>query len=815
MKEVKKIERHEKPLGASGTDVIGKVHNADDHIEALQGYQAAQFYDRMRRSDTQVRKVLGAINNPIRSAHWKIEAASTDEADVKSARLIEQILFHDIKFSKFLNEVLTMVPHGYSMFEVVHQNKVDDEIGSYTGLAQLGFRKQTTITEWRHDEITGELLSVEQTSNSDIKVNAEIPAKFLLIFYSEQEGDNIGFPLCRALYGPYKRKLLATELQYIGIERFAIPTPLLEVPNTISQSDEEYIEAVEVLKNFTSAEDSYITYPKGWTLTLHNNVFNPEQLKSVIKAEDEAMSGAILATFLELGIGGNGGAFALGSDLSDFFLSGIEYFADTITDTINRELIPSLIKLNYGDAKIALPRLVYSGISDKAGKELMEIVTGYKNAGLISADEPLEDHLREVHNLPPKAIGEMLDNGGSENDEMETQAIDEGPSVEDDVNNSDSDSVEPDNVGLGNGVDVNSIKLAEIVGHVHDFNGLKTGPAIQRGQKHYHDLLDADGEVVGRTKVEASGQGHVHWVNESEKTGRALQVKLADEPEENPKKLIEQAQDKILQIIRFNLGEISDKYIADVINKYKTLPPSRKLEAINGIKIGGVNRFKKELKAALTGAARASDELVRSEIPSKAETKLKSDMDAIRLEFENADNFKFNDFSKLPKRIQILIANTAQMLTDKEAKEIADTVAFQFTSSEASTNDVEVLRKDLKDAASGAINSGTKETVALNAAATMVNETRNMFILSPEVAEGIASYTFVNYDPKTEICKTLAGTTYDVNDQDLVRYQPPLHHNCKSYLRPNLKTTANKPDVTGLPPISEAAKKSITLSEDK
>lgn len=785
------IVAHNNALGASGTDVVGKIHNSDDHIDGLKGFQAAQFYDRMRRSDTQIKKVFAAINNPIRSAEWSIEAASDEPRDIEAAQLINQIFFKDINWPKFLNEALTAVPHGFSLFEVVHMNREDVEIGSYTGLAQLGFRKQSTITEWCHNSKTGALESVKQEAFGDIAVSADLLAKFLCIFYSEQEGDNIGFPLCRVLFGPYKRKLIATELQYIGIERFAIPTPILKVPKNVVQSDAEYVAAVAVLQNFTSAEDSFITYPDGWDLILHNNVFDPEKLQKVIKAEDEAMSGAILATFLELGIGGNGGAFALGSDLSDFFLSGIEYYANIVRDTINQGLIPSFMQLNFGEENIGMPKLAYSGVSDKAGKELMEIVTGYVQGGVITKDEPLEDHVRKVHKLPPKVEGEMIENGESEDDNTPDDNIpsdDDNPPVDDNIPPS------------------TTLKLADTVGHTHSFQGSKTGPAIERGQKHFHDLLDSKGEIVGRTSTEKEGAGHVHNVGNL-LTGKPIATKLAAEPKDNPKALIEKSELIIAKTIRLNLEKISEKYIADILNNYKKLPDNRKLDAIKGVKVGGINKFKKELRGEFTGIARLSDEQVRAEVPDKSDVKLK--------EAVIDTTFKFNEFSKLPKRIQLLIANQAGLLSEKEALGVSDSIAFQFTSTESSTNDIAVIRKDLNDKAQEVIDSGSRDLAAANAASTMVNETRNTFLLDEEVSKSLSSYTFVNFDPKAEICKTLASTTFAVNDQDLVRHQPPLHHNCKSYVRANLKTSKNQPDITGLPPISDSAKKSITLKDGK
>lgn len=792
------LKKHNKAIGASGTDVIGKIHNQDDHIEKLKGYEAAEIYDKMRRSDTQVRKILSAITGPIKSSKWAVEPVSDEPRDLEVAALLEQIMFVDISFSKFLNEALTCVPHGYSMFEVVHMNQTHKDFGEYTGLAQLGFRRQATIIEWCHNRTTGALEKVRQEAFGDIEVNADIPVEFLLLFFCEQEGDNIGFPLLRNVYGPYKRKLLATELQYIGMERFAIPTPIVQVPTTVKTDSAEYKKAIKVLKGFTSAEDSYIAYPQGWELKLQNNVFDPEKINSVIKLEDENMASAILASFLELGTGGNTGAYALSADLSDFFFSGLTYYAEVITDTINRCLFPQLVRLNYGEDYVEqLPKLTYSGITDNAGKELMEVVTGLAGSGIISKDEQLEDHVRRLFNLPKKVEGEMV-----------TNQTTEGEGGNDGRANNDKPSGDDDNLDPLSLDDGRTLRLADDLGHRHS----GTGPTIKRGQKHYHETLDASGNVTGRTQLEKDGPNHIHIIDANSKTGKPIEIKSVKEPAKNPKTLIDAEQLVIVEVIRRNLKNISDKYIADVLKRYKDLGPNDKLKATADVKIGGVAKFRKEITGTFTSTSRKSYDMVKAEVPGHDSIKLSADEDALRKEFE-IDNFKFNDFKNLPKRIQILIASQADLISEKEAQEVVDSVALQFNSSEASTNDIAVLRKDLQDAADETINSGARDLTAANNAATFVNETRNTFMLDPEVQQSLASYTFVNSDPKTEICRTLAGTTYGVEDSDLVRHQPPLHHNCKSYVRANLKTSKNLPEITGLPPISESAQASIKFKD--
>ena len=94
----------------------------------------------------------------------------------------------------------------------------------------------------------------------------------------------------------------------------------------------------------------------------------------------------------------------------------------------------------------------------------------------------------------------------------------------------------------------------------------------------------------------------------------------------------------------------------------------------------------------------------------------------------------------------------------------------------------------------------------------MVNEGRDTFFFEPDVLDEIHSFTFINIAPVSAICRELAGTTFNTNDATSLRYTPPLHHNCKSYLRANLKVSrgVNELDVSTLSPSAKAIK-SITL----
>lgn len=734
--ESKKINL--KSIGKSGTLVSGFVVQ-DDYLSELVGVQGQELYAKMLRSDSTIRKLFHAVSNPIRSAVWDIQPASDETADVEAAALIKQILFHDLNegWTAKLDEILLFPWHGFAAFEVVHQNYTHPTFGPYTGLANLAFRDQRTLDQFKFSP-EGILEFVHQIQSGEIPVDIDIPAENMLFFFNEKRGNDLGYPFCRMLYGNYKRKLLYKQLQAIGIERSALAVPHLSLPEGVEMDSDEARTAQEQLEAFTLAENAYFMTPAGYEITFNSTGgFDPQKVQTAIKAENEEIAGSLIGMFLEMGLGGNSAVGSSTGISADFFRDGIEYLANKITETINLKLIPNLYALNFGELPEALPELVHHGIADEAGKELMEVVTGYVKDGVITPDEILEDHVRKAHNLPKKAEGEMTDNGESQDD----QSNDPNDPIADDDNDD--------------------------------------GDPAQDG--------DTDEEV------ELSEKGKP----------------------KDPKALISLHAGRVSDVIREYIESASGKYINDVIVRYRQLNDNRKQNATNKTKMGFQSKFKKDLKRELTSASAESISMAKKEIPSKADVELSSkpeDMKRLTEKFGDFSEIKLNDFSSLPTHIQVLIAKQADLISTDSLNELKKRIDFSFSSIETKSSDENVIRQSMEEAASEFAGSSTVETKGTNVSSLMVNEGRNTFFFDDDVLDDIHSFTFVNIAPVSAVCRELAGTTFNTNDAESLRYSPPLHHNCKSYLRANLKSSRGieKLEVSTLSP-SAQAKKSITL----
>ena len=395
-----------KAFGSTGTEIYAGYLD-EEYLKELTGSDRAKMFDRMRRGDAIIRMILLALKLPIKSTNWHFNI-SDDSVDYagKQKEFFETVFFEELNqsFTKWMGEVLTFFDFGYSLFEIVHQIKVDSEIGPHIGIKKLGFRSPKTIERWLLDE-NNELEFVEQIADGDTTQGnyhvRNIPAKFLVHFCPEQEGDDFeGMAALRPCYGAWKRKNLFLKLLAAGIEKYSIPTPIGEVPSGQEDSAERY-KLEKILKTYASNQSNYIIHPEGYKIELLNTTFDAEKIRNAIEKENQEMVNSILASFLLLGQGSGGGSFALSENLSGFFGITLKSAADHIVEVVNEKILKPLIKLNFPNQKLAVTLQPDALIND-ANKEYADTIMSLISSGAVKSDDELEKYIREKYALPVK-----------------------------------------------------------------------------------------------------------------------------------------------------------------------------------------------------------------------------------------------------------------------------------------------------------------------------------------------------------------------------------------------------------------------------
>jgi hypothetical protein len=386
--------------GTSGTEIYGG-YIFEEYLKDLRGSKLADIVDKMRRSDPIVKMILRALKLPLLSQNWFIEQNEESKEAEWQKKLFDKVVFNDMSdsFTKTLAEILTCEDFGYSLFEKVHGVSFAPELGQYNTVKRLAFRSQRTIERWKVDK-GGSLICVYQMAFGDIGKTIEIPAQFLVHFAPEMEGDNFeGMSKLRPCYGPWLRKNEFLKLLAAGIEKYAIPTPILEVPAEKTQS-EEFDNAVEALECYTSNQSQYLTFPEGWKLSVTPTTFDSEKVRKIIDSENQEMVNSVMASFLLLGQGSSG-SYSLSKDLSNFFAQSLQATADHISEVIQKHVMQDVLDLNKPGQKL-LCSLRCDNLRDNADKEFAETLKAFSEAGIIQKDSALEEFVREKYKYPKK-----------------------------------------------------------------------------------------------------------------------------------------------------------------------------------------------------------------------------------------------------------------------------------------------------------------------------------------------------------------------------------------------------------------------------
>ncbi len=757
--ETRVINVQRAPTGVSGTEKFGGVFT-EDYFRTLQGSEKANQYDKMRRGDARVKMCLSSVKNPLRSAQWGWTPGENDENGQKHADFLNFIFCEDIgpangqmkKFKDLLNEAFTVVDFGMSCFERSHKVGLSHpKFGQYVGLSSLGWRNPKTL-EYFHTDEFGNLESIEQHAYGDISGNkfVKMPAKFLNIITMEKEGDNYeGISLLRPCYGAWSRKQVFLKLLAIGVERLALPTPKAKIPAGREQSP-DYERMVDLLEKLTSHQMNYITFPDGWEVEYLVSQFDPEKVTKVIQFENEEMTFAFLANFLTLGSGGNGGAYALGSSLQDFFTKSIQHVADLVSECF-QEVGKELIILNFGPQE-KYPKLVAEGLIDEISKEFGDLLKTLVDGKMLTPDDALEEQLRKRLKIVPMR----------EEDKGKRDA---------------APILDPNAPPITDPNDPNYDPTKD-PGH-EDY--VPPDPNAPPGKKdpNADPAADPEADPEDPPKDKKKKPLDKQPAKEKEKKPKELsawevRIQLA---ESKAQATIGDAQARVRAVLQSNAKSSGKALAEEIMKSYRGLSESQKIDAINGLKAPGSQKFYQEIKAELTSIATEAIEGARKEVPKAKKAKL-------------------SEFDSLPSGVKKRVLSQSRLMVTTTLNDLEKVVFLQYGDSVVSTDSESIIESDILGAGETYSESASIVAAGGNTAARIVNESRSAFFFDEAVLEEVETFTFVNGDPVSDICQSLAGKTFAKDDPEADRLFPPLHHNCKSYIVPNLVGNKDNPPLS-------------------
>lgn len=421
----------QKPKGRSGTtNTRGWIEDREFN-NRLRWPLNLDEYDKMRRTDPTIQWMLRLVSTPIRAALWSIEPPDNPTPEeIEATCFARHAIFEEMDggWDEHLRQLLTYLDFGHSVFErsaelrevefdVDPEEPGDDPLHVEREafvLAALDPRLQRTIQRWEIDpNETKRLVQIKQwLADGHQPSVTEIDADRLVVYVHDKEGDDWrGVSLLRSAWKSWFTKSELQNLEAIAFERSA-GFPVVYPPSDASDDDLTSVE--EMLKKVKQGENVWALMPgpkqktgrgaegeaEAWLiedLAINASGGQATDYGAAIGRYDLEMAKNVMASFMELGQK-EVGARATADVQQDPYYQALTAHVGYIEDTFSEAVLRPLIDWNYTLNRY--PRLVCSKLQARNAEVIASAIKGLVEAGVMQADDPLEDFVRDLLDAP-------------------------------------------------------------------------------------------------------------------------------------------------------------------------------------------------------------------------------------------------------------------------------------------------------------------------------------------------------------------------------------------------------------------------------
>jgi len=423
-------------IGTTGLKSYSGVID-EEWLLRLRGRNAQKIYREMIDNSSSIATSVNLIGWLIRQASWSVTPSIEGDDSAIAEALDTELALEDMSgtFGDIIDEALSMIWSGYAPMEIIYKirrgpDQEDSSLRSKYSDGKFGWRKismrsQDTVDRWLFDEDGGlaGLVQVDHCSDRGSSMEAVIPIEKLLLFRISKHKDNPeGKSILRPAVVPYLYSKRVQEFEAIGVERNLAGMPVMEVPAELLSVD-----ASENTKKLRKQFEKFITQvrkderygglipssvkpdgsPSGFKFSLmQGGGGKVMDTDVIIKRYRNDILRIFMTQFLALG-SDKAGSYALSTSQTGMFSMAIGAIMDSITDVINRFMIPRRQKLNGIDPSLS-PKMTHGEIQGPDLAKIAAYIQALSNAGSLTPNNALERRLMEMADLPAPPDDEEL-----------------------------------------------------------------------------------------------------------------------------------------------------------------------------------------------------------------------------------------------------------------------------------------------------------------------------------------------------------------------------------------------------------------------
>jgi hypothetical protein len=394
----------------SSGEVLDRDFNPDLDTHSWRGeWGRPGVVDRMIQSEPTIQGVNLIRRNVIASAEFSVEPASDQPRDVEIAEFVEAAIIDGLRtpsgqgWRSFLAEACEYDLRGARYYEVTYQR--DRQTGR-VGLGEVSPRPLKSVDYWLPDGRGGWDMQQYVPYSDDRRGGTRAPVvksrDLLKLRWNDTSSNPEPVPMLRPCYGPFIRRDIAAKARTHGFERYAYAVPLIRVdphapgfdPSETTQAAARRIAATWRVNLNAAAQ-----MPIGYELEFVEVQFDAASLLDAEQRDGREIASALGAGWYHTGWD-NGTEALYREQFASTFVPQLQSNAHGIAEAIQRQIVPQLVRLNFGDAD--LPKFRAGRVQTGDPLRLAQAASSALQSGaVVDYDGSVEAGLRHWFALPP------------------------------------------------------------------------------------------------------------------------------------------------------------------------------------------------------------------------------------------------------------------------------------------------------------------------------------------------------------------------------------------------------------------------------
>lgn len=344
---------------------------------------------------------LQAINTLMNRSEVMVVPLSDETPEEKARRDFLFSVLHDMEstWQSTMQSVATYKEYGFQISEMVFRRRLKRNGSAFddglVGLKGLKNRPQNSIKKWNFSEDGRELLGVSQSlenmpdggarfqSLKDSEGYINIPRDKFALFRCDPVDDSPeGVSCLKSAYLAWKQLVLLSDSLMVGVQKDIAGIPYVKLnpkymdPNAKAEDQAVYAAVKTLVDNIVKGEQSGIVFPSMIDEN-GNDLFSFELLEQKAgKAYDipaiiAMLQANILAVLAASSVGmgsGDAGSLSLQDSSTNMLALTVSYRLSEIANTLNKEVVPTLWKLNGWDTS-RMPKIAFKDVSSVSIEE--------------------------------------------------------------------------------------------------------------------------------------------------------------------------------------------------------------------------------------------------------------------------------------------------------------------------------------------------------------------------------------------------------------------------------------------------------------